>query len=151
MLAAGWFPVDRESVPVPATGAGLGQDLWPRTWAASRLQAQPRRLRAINQLCHERRMDLLSSAAWDLSALPEPARTLVAELVAHPAAGDRASCSLNSQAGRFDFRAERLQNRRGSGGRILVNISHAEPRDLSVARRLADWSLAPQEKRRRWA
>lgn len=98
-------------------------------------------------LCHEARLGLMDWAARDLHVLPESPRRLLGQHLAQPTAPAATTCTLVNAAGRFDFRIERLQRLDGGTAQTVVTVQNWEPVDITVARRLTDWPLSPQEKR----
>lgn len=91
----------------------------------------------------------------ELSALPQPVQGEFRRLIEQPVATAAASWTLSLPHGVFRFAAELMlpTNDPGPAGapasdaQWLLTIDHLEPRDLTLARRLAGWRLSPQEKR----
>lgn len=115
--------------------------------ASGAMLAKGRKAIELLYLCHDARMGMLDWAADDLTALPAPVRHMLQTLLSQPAGPDVASCTLNLDAGRFDFRAERLLSTGTDRPQVAVTITHLEPTDITVARQLMDWTLSTQEKR----
>lgn len=115
--------------------------------ATGRLLARGQRAIELLYLCHDARTGVLDWAAADLSALPASAREMVGRLLAATDGPDAVQCTEIREAGRFDFRAERLLALDGGPPQVAVTITHLEPVDITVARQLLDWPLSPQEKR----
>lgn len=115
--------------------------------ASGAILAKGRKAIELLYLCHDARMGMLDWAADDLTALPAPVRTLLQDLLSDPAGPDVAHCTLNLDAGRFDFRAERLLSTGSGRPQVALTITHLEPTDITVARQLIDWTLSTQEKR----
>ncbi|MFP8777801.1 helix-turn-helix transcriptional regulator [Hydrogenophaga sp. RWCD_12] len=115
--------------------------------AAGAMLAKGQKAIELLYLCHDARMGMLDWAADDLTALPAPARDMLQSLLSEPAGHDVARCTLNLDAGRFDFRAERLLVTGTGQPQVAVTITHLEPTDITVARQLMDWPLSTQEKR----
>ena len=90
---------------------------------------------------------ILDWAASDLSALPPQPRQMVERLLGAGDGVTAADCELSLAAGNFHFRAERLHDMSTGAVQAAVTISHLEPTDIAVARRLLGWPLSPREKR----
>jgi len=114
---------------------------------AGRLLARGARAIELLYLCHDVRMGVMDWAGHDLSVMPAEPRAMLRAHLDTEGVGEIGKCSLLNSAGRFDFRAERLQALDGSGTHTAVTIHHWEPVDITVARQLAQWPLSAQEKR----
>lgn len=124
----------------PANAATLHFD------ASGRLLARGARAIELLYLCHDVRIGVMDWAGHDLAVMPNEPREMVRAYL-NRSSGEVARCSLENMAGRFDFRAERLQALDGGPAHTAVTIQHWEPVDITVARQLSDWSLSTQEKR----
>lgn len=109
--------------------------------------AKGRKAIELLYLCHDARMGMLDWATDDLTALPAPVRDMVRTLLAGTTWPDVDRCALDLDAGRFDFRAERLLSTGTGQPQVALTITHLEPTDITVARQLMDWPLSMQEKR----
>lgn len=125
----------------PGSTAVLSLDM------SGRMLAKGRKAIELLYLCHDARMGMLDWAADDLSALPAPVREMVRPLLDGTPGPEVGRCTLDLDAGRFDFRAERLLTTGTQQTQVALTITHLEPTDITVARQLMDWPLSQQEKR----
>jgi len=88
----------------------------------------------------------LAWTAPDVSALPPPARALVARALEAPPRAPLAA-TVELELGAIDFQAEALLRPDGAADHVVLRMQLMEPADLVVARELRHWPLSPQQKR----
>lgn len=145
-------PMDREGGPYaelpparrePVATAQLVFD------GAGRLRSRSQNALEMLFLANGPRVNVLDWAGYDVEALPADVRTgLQALLGTRAPPGDQFSL-VATKFGSFRFETELLAPVSGSpdDARWLVTVNHLEPEDLTLARRMANWALTPQEKR----
>jgi hypothetical protein len=94
-------------------------------------------------------IDVLDWAGFDIQVLPEPIRADAQAWMRSSAGRRQKSWTVSTTWGTFEFAFDPMDLVAGEPGvpQWLMTVTYLEPLDLTLARRLSMWSLAPQEKR----
>jgi DNA-binding CsgD family transcriptional regulator len=94
-------------------------------------------------------IDVLDWAGFDIQVLPEPIRADAQAWMRSSAGRRQKSWTVSTTWGTFEFAFDPMDVVAGAPGvpQWLMTVTYLEPLDLTLARRLSMWSLAPQEKR----
>ena len=95
------------------------------------------------------RMGVLDWACFDTQVLPETVRAPMQAWMKECAARGSRTWTVEVTWGTFEFIADRMVPVAGAPDELqwLVTLNYLEPQDLTLARRLVNWPLSPQEKR----